>query len=199
MFGVVQSVFVATLGLGAIAAPLMTGTIGIRGAMIVTGAILPVMAALLWRRIRALDGEALAPIRELELLRAIPLFKPLPAPAIDQLASSLIPVHATAGGEIVRQGESGDRFYVIASGEVDVFIDGRHISTLGPGEHFGEIALLRDVARTATVKARTDTELYALERDEFLSAVTGHAASAEAADAIVSSRLAGLRPSVASV
>jgi MFS family permease len=199
VFGVVQSVFVATLGLGAIAAPLMTGTIGIRGAMIVTGAILPVMAALLWRRIRALDGEALAPIRELELLRAIPLFKPLPAPAIDQLASSLIPVHATAGGEIVRQGESGDRFYVIASGEVDVFIDGRHISTLGPGEHFGEIALLRDVARTATVKARTDTELYALERDEFLSAVTGHAASAEAADAIVSSRLAGLRPSVASV
>ena len=199
VFGVVQSVFVATLGLGAIAAPLMISAIGIRGALIVTGALLPVLAALLWTRISALDAQALAPTRELALLRAIPLFKPLPAPAIDQLASSLIPVQATAGTEIVRQGDPGDRFYVIASGEVDVFIDGSHIGTLGPGEYFGEIALLRDVPRTATVKAKTETELYALERDEFLSAVTGHAASAEAADAIVSSRLAGLRPGIASV
>jgi len=199
VFGVVQSVFVATLGIGAIAAPVMTGTIGIRGAMIVTGAILPILAGLLWRRIRALDAEALAPTRELALLRAIPLFKPLPAPAIDQLASDLIPLHAVAGDEIVRQGEPGDRFYVIASGEVEVFVDGRPVGAFGPGDHFGEIALIRDVPRTATVKAKRDTELYALERDEFLSAVTGHAASAEAADAIVSSRLAGLRPGIASV
>ena len=199
VFGVVQSVFVATLGIGAIAAPVMTGTIGIRGAMIVTGAILPILAGLLWRRIRALDAEALAPTRELALLRAIPLFKPLPAPAIDQLASHLIPLHAVAGDEIVRQGEPGDRFYVIASGEVEVFVDGRLVGVFGPGDHFGEIALIRDVPRTATVKAKRDTELYALERDEFLSAVTGHAASAEAADAIVSSRLAGLRPGIASV
>jgi MFS family permease len=199
VFGVVQSVFVATLGLGAIAAPLMISAIGIRGAMIATGALLPVLAALLWTRISALDAHALVPTRELKLLRAIPLFKPLPAPAIDQLASSLIPVHASAGSEIVRQGDPGDRFYVIASGEVDVVIDGRHQSTLGPGGYFGEIALLRDVARTATVNAKADSELYALERDEFLSAVTGHAASAEAADAIVSSRLAGLRPGIASI
>ena len=199
VFGVVQSVFVATLGIGAIVAPLMTGTIGIRWAMVVTGAILPVLAVLLWSRIRALDAEALAPTTELALLRAIPLFKPLPAPAIDQLASHLVPVHAAAGSEVVRQGEPGVRFYVIASGEADVVIDGRQISTMGPGDHFGEIALLRDVPRTATVKARTDSELYALDRDEFLSAVTGHAASREAADAIVSSRLGGLRPSVASV
>jgi MFS family permease len=199
VFGVVQSVFVATLGLGAIAAPLMISAIGIRGAMIVTGALLPVLAALLWTRISALDAQALAPTRELALLRAIPLFKPLPAPAIDQLASSLIPAHAAAGSEIVGQGDPGDRFYVIASGEVDVFIDGHHASTLGPGDYFGEIALLRDMPRTATVKAKTDTELYALDRDEFLSAVTGHAASAEAADAIVASRLAGLRPGIASV
>ena len=199
VFGVVQSVFVATLGIGAIVAPLMTGTIGIRWAMVVTGAILPVLAVLLWSRIRALDAEALAPTKELALLRAIPLFKPLPAPAIDQLASHLVPVHAAAGSEVVRQGEPGVRFYVIASGEADVVIDGRQISTMGPGDHFGEIALLRDVPRTATVRARTDSELYALDRDEFLSAVTGHAASREAADAIVSSRLGGLRPSVASV
>ncbi len=199
VFGVVQSVFVATLGIGAIVAPLMISAIGIRGAMIATGALLPILAALLWTRISALDAQALAPTRELGLLRAIPLFKPLPGPAIDQLASSLIPVPAKAGTEVVRQGDAGDRFYVIASGKVDVLIDGAHSSTLGPGDYFGEIALLRDVPRTATVKANTDSELLALERDEFLSAVTGHAASVEAADAIVSSRLAGLRPGIASV
>lgn len=199
VFGVVQSVFVATLGIGAIVAPLMIELMGIRGAMIATGALLPVLAALLWTRIRALDAEALAPTRGLELLRKIPIFKPLPAPAVDQLASSLIPMSVPAGTEIIRQGEPGDRFYVIGSGEVDVLVDGQEQGTLGPGDYFGEIALLRDVPRTATVRARSDVELSALERDEFLSAVTGHAASAEAADAIVSSRLAGLRPGIASV
>jgi MFS family permease len=199
VFGVVQSVFVATIGLGAIAAPLMIDLLGIRWAMVITGALLPVLAAVLWRRISALDDEAQVPTERLALLRAIPLFKPLPPPAIDQLASSLIEVKAPAGTEIIRQGEAGDRFYVIVSGEVDVLSDGRHVSTLGPGDYFGEIALLRDVPRTATVKAKGDVELYALERDEFLSAVTGHPASADAADAVVSSRLAGLRPDVASV
>jgi MFS family permease len=199
VFGVVQSVFVGTIGLGAIIAPLAIAVVGIRWAMVLTGALLPVLAALLWRRIGALDAEALVPTRELELLRAIPLFKPLPATTIDQLASSLVSASATPGTEIIRQGDAGDRFYVVASGEVDVSADGRHVSTLGPGDYFGEIALLRDVPRTATVKAKTDVALYALDRDEFLSAVTGHPASAEAADAVISSRLAGLRPGMASI
>ena len=131
----------------------------------------------------------------------MPLFRPLSPATLDELASSLIPVSATAGTEIVRKGEHGDRFYVVASGEVEVEVEslGEQVATLGPGDHFGEIALLRDVPRTATVRAKTDVELYALERDEFLSAVTGHPASAEAADAVVASRLAGLRPGMASV
>jgi MFS family permease len=198
VFGVVQSVFVGTIGLGAIVAPLAIELLGIRWAMIVTGALLPVIAALLWRKIGALDAEALVP-SELELLRSIPLFKPLPATTLDQVASSLVSVSATPGTEIIRQGDAGDRFYVVASGEVDVSADGQHVTTLGPGDYFGEIALLRDVPRTATVTAKTDVELYALERDEFLSAVTGHPASAEAADAVISSRLAGLRPGMASI
>jgi MFS family permease len=199
VFGVVQSVFIGTVGLGAIIAPLAIEAFGIRWALVLTGALLPLSAGLTWRRITALDAEMLVPTRELALLRAIPLFKPLPASTIDQLASSLIPVRATAGTEIIRQGEPGDRFYVVASGEVEVVSVGEHIATAGPGGYFGEIALLRDVPRTATVRAKTDVELYALERDEFLSAVTGHPASAEAADAVVASRLAGLRPGLASV
>jgi MFS family permease len=198
VFGVVQSVFVGTTGLGAIVAPLAIELVGIRWAMIATGALLPLLAALLWRRIHALDAEALAPIRELELLRSIPLFRPLPATTLEQLASSLIPVKASPGTEVIREGEAGDRFYVIASGEVEVSSEGKPLGTQGPGDHFGEIALLRDVPRTATVRAKSDVDLYALERDEFLSAVTGHAASAQAADAVVSTRLAGLRPGVAS-
>jgi MFS family permease len=199
VLGVVQSVFVVTLGLGAILAPLLISGLGIRGALIATGALLPILAALLWRRLVALDDEAPAPIEELALLREIPLFRPLPPPVLEQLASSLIPVKAAPGDAIIREGEPGDRFYVVRSGEVEVSSGGETVATLGPGDYFGEIALLRDVPRTATVTVKRDVELYALERDEFLGAVTGHPASAEAADAVVASRLAGMRPGVASL
>jgi Cyclic nucleotide-binding domain len=199
VLGVVQSVFVGTLGLGAILAPVLISAFEIRGALIISGALLPVLAALFWRRLILLDGEALAPTRELALLRQIGIFQPLPPATLDQLASSLIPISATAGTEIIRKGEHGDRFYIVVSGEVEVVTDRPDAGTLGAGDYFGEIALLRDVPRTATVGAKTDVQLYALERDEFLSAVTGHPASAEAADAVVASRLAGLRPGLASV
>jgi len=70
-----------------------------------------------------------------------------------------------------------------------VALDDRPPVTLGRGAYFGEIALLRDVPRTATVTARTEVELYALERDVFIAAVTGHAPSAKAADAVIANRL----------
>jgi MFS family permease len=198
VFGVVQSVFVGSLGLGAILAPLLIGLFGIRGALLAAGAPLPVLAVVFWRRLLAIDREALEP-SELGLLRGLALFRPLPPATLNQLAGALIAVHATAGEEIIREGEAGDRFYVIADGAVDVSSNGRYVASLGEGEYFGEIALLRDVPRTATVTAKDDVALYALERDEFLSAVTGHPASAEAADSVIAARLAGLRPGVASV
>jgi CRP-like cAMP-binding protein len=110
-----------------------------------------------------------------------------------------VPVKVEAGREIVREGEAGDRFYVISSGRVEVVSDGKLVNEEGPGEYFGEIALLRDVPRTATVRAKSDVELRALERDDFIAAVTGHAASADAADSIVATRLGSLRPGLASV
>jgi MFS family permease len=199
VFGVVQSVFIGTVGLGAIAAPLMINAVGIRWALIITGALLPLSAGLTWRRITSLDADVVAPTKQIALLRTMPLFKPLPATTIDELALSLIPVQAAAGTAIVREGDHGDRFYVIDSGEVDVSANGEHLATMSAGDHFGEIALLRDVPRTATVIAQNEVSLYALERDEFLSAVTGHPASVEAADAVVASRLSGLRPGMASI
>jgi MFS family permease len=198
VFGVVQSVFVGTLGLGAILAPVLIELFGIRGALIASGGLLPALALLYWRRLLRIDAESLAP-SELALVSRLAIFRPLPPATINQLSSALIAVHATGGERIITEGDHGDRFYVIGKGEVDVSSEGRHVATLGEGEYFGEIALLRDVPRTATVTAKADVELYALERDEFLSAVTGHPESMDAADAVVAARLAGLRPGVASV
>ena len=199
VMGVVESLFVATVGIGAGLAPLLIAAIGVRGALMVTGALLPVLAALFWRRLQAIDAQAILPERELRLLRRIGIFAPLPSTTLEQLASSLSPVGVAAGEQVFRQGDGGDRFYVVESGEPDVDIDGRRANVLGPGDYFGEIALLRDVPRTATVRAASDAQLYALDRDEFIGAVTGHAESAEAADAVIGARLGSLRSGIASV
>jgi CRP-like cAMP-binding protein len=89
----------------------------------------------------------------------------------------------------VSQGEAGHHFYVIAEGRAAVEVDGAESRELGPGDGFGEIALLRDVPRTATVRAVEPLRLYAVERDEFIAAVTGHAPTLAAAENVVLSRL----------
>ena len=198
VFGAVQGLWVATIGVGAIVAPLLIAALDIRGALLVTGALLPVLATLLRRRLARLDA-APVPTEELGLLRAIDLFAPLPPPVLETLARALVPVRMEAGREVFRQGEVGDRYYIVVSGEVEIVSDGRVVAVTGPRGYFGEIALLRDVPRTATVRAKSELELYALERDDFIGAVTGHAASADAADAVVATRLSSLRPGLASV
>ena len=99
-------------------------------------------------------------------------------------------VRRPAGETIIREGELGDRFYVIAEGEVDVTEGGRFRRTEPAGDCFGEIALLRDVPRTATVVARTDVDLLALDREEFLAAITGDRRALAAGQDLVEARLA---------
>jgi MFS family permease len=193
VFGVVETVFYLAIGVGSLLAPLLVETAGVRWALVVVGLFLPVVVVLLARRIVDIDAEAIVPLHELELLGLVPMFAPLPELALERVARQLVPVEAEAGSEIIRQGDEGDRFYVIDEGEVDVVADGRQIASLGRGGGFGEIALLRDVPRTATVTARTPVKLYALERDAFLAAVTGHSASEEAADALIVSRMSSIR------
>lgn len=193
VFGVLHSLFYATIAAGAILAPRLVHLIGVRWSLVAVGGILPVLSVLTRIHLVRVDDAAVDRTREVGLLQAIPLFSPLPAPLLEGLASRLVPVHAAAGEAIVTQGETGDRFYVIAAGEVEVSIDGQAQAAQGPGDHFGEIALLRDVPRTATVTARGEADLLALERDDFVAAVTGHAASAEAAEAVVGARL-GVSP-----
>jgi len=189
VFGVLESVTLISVAAGSLLAPIVIDVSGTQTALIVTGALLPVCAALSWRRLRAIDDEAAVPTRELELLRGLPMFAPLPPPTLEYLAGRLHPV-AVAGAEtIFHEGDPGDLFYVIADGRVQVLVGGRPARELGTGDYFGEIALLREVPRTATVTALTDVELYALDGDQFVAAVTGHAESAAAADSVVSTRL----------
>lgn len=197
VFGALESLHLGTMAVGGILAPALVGLFGIRWALVITGLILPVLALVFWRKLSMIDKAAPAPAEQLALLRQIPLFAPLSIVTIEQLASSMEAVQAPAGEVVIRQGDVGDRFYAIESGDLDAAVDGRTVRTLGPGDHFGEIALLRDVPRTATVTARTDADLYALERDEFIAAVTGHAPSAEAADAVIAQRLATARTGLA--
>jgi CRP-like cAMP-binding protein len=140
--------------------------------------------------LRAIDASATVPLRELALLDAIPLFAPLSVAAKEYVAASLLPLSAAPGTEIIRQGDAGDRFYIVARGHAEVRASGRLLAVRGPGEYFGEIALLRGSPRTATITARDAMELYALDRAAFLEAVTGHPVSLEASEQVVRERLA---------
>jgi CRP-like cAMP-binding protein len=128
--------------------------------------------------------------RPYALLRANPIFTPLPVATLERLSHDVVELRVDAGEQIITQGHHGDRFYLIDDGEVDIFENRVLRRTEGPGESFGEIALLRDVPRTATVRANSPTRLLALDREHFLSAVTGQVRSRTVADTIIDSRLA---------
>jgi MFS family permease len=189
VFGVLHFAFYAGGGIGAIVAPALVSWLGIKGALIVTGAVLPVITAPCFGMLGRIDRSLTVPTAQLKALRAIEMFAPLPAPTLEALAMSLARIDIPAGETLFRQGDHGDRFYIVESGEIEIEIDGRVANVLGPGDHFGEIALLRDIPRTATARARKETQLYALERDAFLGAVTGHTESSEAAESVVFARL----------
>jgi len=194
VFGVLDSMLVGAIGLGSVLAPGLIALFGARVALIAVGASLPVFAAVRWRQLQAIDEGARVPIERVEALRRIPIFAPLPLRTIELLASRLEPVTVAAGAELFRRGDVGDRFYVVAEGELEVLLDSG-VKLEGPGAYVGEIALLRDIPRTATVRARTDATLWALDRDEFLDAVTGHARASDAANEVIGARL-GYAPTV---
>jgi MFS family permease len=193
VFGVLESLIVGSIGIGALVAPFIVHALGIRWALVAVGAFLPAVVAVTWRRLVAIDVVSPAPAG-LDLLRGVPFLAPLPAPTLEALAGRLERVRVPAGAPIVARGERGDRFYVIADGEVEVVADEQVPSVERRGGYFGEIALLRDVPRTATVTARTDTELMALQGPDFVAAVMGAPSAREAADAVVGARLGVIVP-----
>lgn len=189
VFGVVEGFYCGPFGIGAIAAAELVNRIGVRWALGVCGASLPVLVVLCLPALRAIDRATVVPARQIALLRAIALFAPLPPQIVEPLARALVPVAVAAGEFAVRQGESGGHYYVVDQGQFEVQIDGRVVRTLGPGDHFGEIALLKDLPRTASVRAVTNASLYSLGREEFLAAISGNARSLSAANHIADIRL----------
>jgi CRP-like cAMP-binding protein len=152
--------------------------------------VLPLAAAVGGRALFGLDAGSPVPVVEIALLRSLPLFAELPAPAIEGLAAALTPIHLAPDAVLIRQGDQGDAYYAIASGELDVLDDGHFLRRCGRGEGVGEIALLRDIPRTATVIAHSAATVYELHRDLFLTAVLGHAPTQRQADRIADARLA---------
>jgi MFS family permease len=192
VFGVIQMLWLASIGIGAALVPALIAWLGIEAALIAAGAFLPLLVALFGASVARIDATAPAPeAEELRILASVPIFAPLPGGSLEHLATRLVPLRVDPGTVIVREGDPGDRFYIVAEGEIDVSQDDKPVSGLEAGGYFGEISLMRDVPRTATVTARTPVVLYALDREDFLAAVTGHPQSAEAAENVVSARLAG--------
>ncbi len=189
VFGAFEALIVMTMGVGSLLAPVFVAWVGPRGALLVAGLILPAALLPLWRPLVRIDAAARAPAEAVELLSRVPMFAPLPAPELERLALAVVDVHVEAGTAVFAQGDSGDRFYVIREGRAEVEIDARRVRTLSSGDFFGEIALVRDVPRTATVRALTPLTLAALERDVFVATLTHHPASAEAVGSIVAARL----------
>ncbi len=189
IFGALEGLHDVMLATGSIAVPILITLVGVQPALVVSGLWLPLLVASSWPGLRAADDHSVVHVRELRLLRALPMFAALAPPTIERLSANLVSGQAAAGELILREGEPGDRFYVIDSGVVEVEVDGRVVRLLGPGESFGEIALIRNVPRTASVRAIEPVVLFSLARAVFLQAVTGHAEARLATDRIVRERL----------
>jgi predicted MFS family arabinose efflux permease len=189
VFGLQESVVSLTVGLGAVVAALLIELTSVTVALVAVGALCPILSVAAWRRLKHLDRYVGVLDKEIKMLHSVPMLQPLPLPAVEHLARGLEPVHVPAGQAVFRQGDPADRFYVIEAGMADVIGDGHLITTLGPGDGFGEIGLLRRVPRTATVRAATDLELQALRCGRFLPVVTGFPPSAREAAASVAEML----------
>ena len=173
VFGLLESVVALAVGTGALLTPVVIDVLDLRSALVVLGLLTPVAVLLSWRRLRALDAVIVGRDDELALLRGVPLLDALPLPALETVARQLEHVVVPAGERVFGQGEPGERFYVVVDGTAEVVGDGRPITTLGPGDSFGEIALLRRVPRTATVSAVDELRLESLRGDRFLALMTG--------------------------
>lgn len=194
VFGALESLVAVTVAIGSLVTPFVIAVLGVRGALAVLGLPAMGLVAFAWRRLRRIDDSVVHRDSEISVLKRVAILRPLPMPAIDALAAHVEHARVAAGEDVFVQGDAGDRFYVIDDGEADVVGDGRLVSTLSAGDCFGEIALLRDTPRTATVRARTALDLYSLARPDFLLAVNGFSASSQEAGTLLRERLASFTP-----
>lgn len=179
VFGLQESLAMAGLGVGSVLVSILVTAFGLVATIAIVASIQPLMVLATWRRLAALDRRSAAPVRALELLRRTPLFRPVPGPELESISRRGTWLTVPAGTVVIREGDKGDRFYVLEQGAVSVEQGGRRIRDLAaPGDGFGEIALLRDVPRTATVTTTLPSVLFAVDRGPFLAALTGRPTTA---------------------
>lgn len=189
VFGLQEGLAMAGLAVGSLLVPALVQLAGLVGAVVAIAALLPALVGLSWTRLARLDRRIVVPVREIALLRRTTLFRPLPGPQLEAVARRAVWFTVPAGAAIIREGEPGDRFYVLAAGSLSVEREGRHLRDLDAvGEGIGEIALLEGVPRTATVTATADSTLLAIDRATFLLAITGHPDAFAAAQRQVAAR-----------
>lgn len=189
VFGIAEAASMAGAAIGALAAGLLVAALGVVGAMVVAGVLLPIVGVVVLRTLSRGEAAVRIPFQEIALLRRLALFAPVPAPALEAAAAALTGVDVPVGEAIIREGEVGDRFYVLESGSVTVEQRGTVIARLGPGSSFGELALVRDIPRTASVVAATDARLLALDREAFLLTLTASPRAASEAARIAARHL----------
>jgi predicted MFS family arabinose efflux permease len=191
MFASFEAILTLGVAAGGLATPLAVDLLGVRPALIATGLLAPLAVAASWSGLRRLDSEVRVRDADIETMRPIRMLGALPVATIEQLAGALEHTDFEPGDSVFSQGERGDYFYIVQSGRAEVILDGRVVRTLGTGDCFGEIALLRDQPRTASVRASADTHLRVsrLRRSAYLTAVTGYPAAAAAGEDLVRGRL----------
>lgn len=172
VFGVLEGAKEGGAAIGAAVTPLLVAALGLRGGILAAGLLLPIAVILLTARIRAVDRGVELLEQEVTLLQSLDLFAPLTSHTLEGIATRLTRVAATPGVVLMREGDPGDRFYIVADGELELSRDGRAMAKLGPGSYFGEIALMTNHRRMATVTASTAATLFALDRVDFLEAIT---------------------------
>jgi MFS family permease len=189
VFGAVEALWLLGYAGGAAIAPLLESWVGLSWAFVVAGALVMGTGLAIVAGLRSIDATAVLPERQLVLLGRIPMFAPLPRVDLERLARQFDRIETPAGTDVIRQGDVGDRFYIVDAGRFEIVIDGTRLRVQGEGDYFGEIALLQDVPRTATVRAIEDGAVWALDQEEFLATLTDLPQAARAARAISAERL----------
>jgi predicted MFS family arabinose efflux permease len=189
VLGVLELAALGGIGLGSVAAPTLLDAFDVRGTLALLGLGLTGLTIAHARRFARIDRTMPQPGKEVDLLRGLPIFAPLPLAVVELLSTDLRPHRFPPGTVVMTEGDPGEEFHIIASGSASVMVRGTPRPSLGPGDCFGEIALLRDVPRTATITAIEELHTLALAREEFLAAATGNTASSLAAESLVTQRL----------
>lgn len=138
------------------------------------------------RSIRMAEQSATVPIVEMGLLRKVPAFTPLPPMTLETVARQAEVVDVDKGTTVITEGESGDRFFAVMNGEFEVVMDGKFMRNVSRGGSFGEVALLANVDRTATVRATEASTLLAIDQEPFLRAIASHDSSSRTIWSVIS-------------